>query len=57
MGKLSCALLVLVLSVLFAQPAGADPTNHFPPGLTTTCGGVTYIIVDKPGSSNVITAN
>jgi hypothetical protein len=57
MGKLSCAFLVLMLSMLFAQPAGADPTKHFPPGLTTTCGGVTYVIVDKPGSSNVITAN
>jgi hypothetical protein len=55
--KLSCTFLVLALSALFAQPAGADPTNHFTASFPITCGGVTYVIVEKAGSSNVITAN
>jgi len=37
--------------------AGADPTQHFVDAFDITCGGDTYTVVSKPGSSNVITVN
>jgi hypothetical protein len=55
--KLSCTFLVLALSALFAQPAGADPTKHFTELFPITCGDVTYVLVSKQGSSTIITAN
>jgi hypothetical protein len=37
--------------------AGADPTQHFVDAFDITCGGDTYTVVSKPGSSNVLTVN
>ena len=48
-------LLALVLAAVAAGPAGADPTRHWDESFTIVCGGHSYVIVSKPGSSNVIT--
>jgi hypothetical protein len=37
--------------------AGADPTQPFVDAFDITCGGDTYTVVSKPGSSNVLTIN
>jgi hypothetical protein len=48
--------LVGVLGALALSPgAGADPTNHFTESFTIICGGHAIVILDKPGSSNVVT--
>jgi hypothetical protein len=51
--------LVAALALLLgsAASAGADPTQHFTGSFDVFCGGNTLTIVDKPGSSNVITVN
>jgi hypothetical protein len=51
--------LVAALALLLgsAASAGADPTQHFTGSFDVICGGNTLTIVDKPGSSNVITVN
>jgi hypothetical protein len=47
----------LALLLGSAAAASADPTNHFTGSFDVICGGNTLTIVDKPGSSNVITVN
>lgn len=56
MRKLSVAFVV-ALALSAVGSAGADPTKHFTGSFAIQCGGTTYVIVEKPGSSNVITAN
>jgi hypothetical protein len=53
------ATLVTALALLLgsAASAGADPTEHFTGSFDVFCGGNTLTVVDKPGSSNVITVN
>src|SRR5262245_22339638 len=51
--------LVATLALLLgtAGSAGADPTQHFTESFDATCGGNTVTVVNKPGSSNVLTVN
>jgi hypothetical protein len=53
------ATFVATLALLLgsAASAGADPTQHFTGSFDVVCGGNTLTIVEKPGSSNVITVN
>jgi hypothetical protein len=53
------ATLLAALALLLgsAASAGADPTQHFTGSFDLICGGNTLTVVDKPGSSNVITVN
>ena len=56
--RISAVLLAtLALFVASAASAGADPTRHFTGSFVITCGGNTLTIVEKPGSSNVLTVN
>jgi len=52
------AAIVLTLAFLasLSAPASADPVQHFPT-FTITCAGNVFVIVSKPGSSNVVTVN
>ena len=52
-------ILVTALALLLgsAASAGADTTRHFTGSFDIFCGGKTLTVVDKPGSSNVITVN
>jgi hypothetical protein len=56
--KLAVAFVIaFALSAVGAHSAGADPTKHFTGSFAIQCGGTTYVIVEKPGASHVITAN
>lgn len=57
MRKLGAFVVALALSAVGAQAAGADPTQHFTTSFAIQCNGTTYVIVEKSGSSNVITVN
>jgi hypothetical protein len=52
-------ILVAALALLLGSvaTAGADPTRHFTGSFDVVCGANTLHIVDKPGSSNVLTVN
>jgi hypothetical protein len=48
--------LVGALGMLALSPgAGADPTNHFTESFTDICGGHAIVLLEKPGSSSVVT--
>ena len=47
----------LVVAAASAGRAGADPTRHFDLSFTIVCGGHSYVIVSKPGSSAVVTVD
>jgi len=53
-------IAAIVLAVVYlasaSAPASADPVQHFST-FTITCGGNTFVLVSKPGSSNVVTVN
>jgi hypothetical protein len=49
------AAMLLVCAGLLAGTGNADPTKHWTDSFTIVCGGHNYVIVSKPGSSNVIT--
>ena len=53
---ISAIVLALACLATAAAPASADPVRHFGT-FTITCGGLTYVISEKPGSSNVVTLN
>ena len=46
-----------LLAGVLASDVGADPTQHFTGSFTIVCGGNSFVIVSKPGSSNVVTVN
>jgi hypothetical protein len=55
-------VLLLILATTaaaaaLAAPATADPTRHFDLSFTIVCGGHEYVIVSKPGSSNILTVD
>ena len=56
--KRSIAAIALALGYLAsaAKPASADPIQHFST-FSITCAGNVFVIVNKPGSSNVVTVN
>jgi hypothetical protein len=51
------AAVALVLAGVAVGRANADPTVYFGDSFTIVCGGHSYVIVSKPGSSNVITVD
>jgi hypothetical protein len=53
---ISAIVLAFVYLASAAVPASADPVRHFE-NFTITCGDDVYVIVSKPGSSNVVTLN
>ena len=50
-------VLVFALAAAAVPAASADPTRHFTESFPITCGGDVYVIVSKPGSSQVLTVN
>jgi hypothetical protein len=53
---ISAIVLALACLATAAAPASADPVRHF--GVfTINCGNDVYVIVSKPGSSNVVSVN
>ncbi len=53
---IAAIVLALVYLASASAPASADPVQHFAT-FTITCGGKTFVVVSKPGSSNVVTVN
>lgn len=53
---IAAIVLALVYLASASAPASADPVNHFST-FTITCAGKVFVIVSKPGSSNVVTVN
>ena len=53
----SLVVLALALAAGVVPPAGADPTRHFTEAFPITCGNDVYVIVSKPGTSQVLTVN
>jgi hypothetical protein len=51
------AAVALALAATLISGATADPTKHFTDSFTIICGGNSWVIVSKPGSSNVLTVN
>jgi hypothetical protein len=51
------AAVLFACAGLLASTGNADPTNHWTDSFTIVCGGHEYVIVAKPGSSNVITVD
>jgi hypothetical protein len=51
------AVAAAALILVAVAPAGADPTRHFTGSFAINCGGVEHVIVEKAGSSNVLTVN
>jgi hypothetical protein len=49
--------LALALCASAVPAASADPTNHFTESFAINCGGDVYVIVSKPGASQVLTLN
>jgi hypothetical protein len=47
----------LAVAAASAQLAAADPTRHFTESFPIDCGGKTYLLVSKVGSSQVITVD
>lgn len=44
----------VVAALIVAPTAGADPTQHFTVSFPISCGGQTYLLVSKPGASQII---
>jgi hypothetical protein len=53
---ISAIALAFVCLATAAVPASADPVRHFGT-FTIHCGGVAFVLSEKPGSSNVVTVN
>jgi hypothetical protein len=53
---ISAIVLAFVFLASASAPASADPVRHFPT-FTIACGGDMWVIVSKPGSSNVVSVN
>ena len=51
------SLAAVAAAAALAGPATADPTQHFDLSFTIVCGGHEYVIVSKPGSSNILTVD
>jgi hypothetical protein len=53
---ISAIVLACVYLASASAPASADPVRHFST-FSITCAGTTFVVVSKPGSSNVVTVN
>ena len=53
---IAAIVLALVYLASASAPASADPVQHFST-FTITCAGMDFVLVSKPGSSNVVTVS
>lgn len=54
--SIAAIVLALVYLVSAGNAASADPIQHFST-FSITCARTTFVLVSKPGSSNVVTVN